>query len=101
MYLAFLAVVTISIAFLLCRICWTLLFTPTARVPGPKSFAWTKWRLAYEDCKGTRTRTIHRLHETYGPMVRVGPNEVSFNTLAALRQIYGAGSVFGRPESFY
>lgn len=91
----------IIIVSLLSHVCWSLFSGSLARIPGPKSFALTKWRLAYEDYKGTRTRTIHRLHQEYGPAVRVGPNEVSFNSLAALRQIYGAGSAFGRPESFY
>jgi hypothetical protein len=78
----------------------TLFYSPLARIPGPKSFALTKWRLAYEDYKGTRTRTIHSLHKVYGPVVRVGPNEVSFSSTAALRAIYGAGSGFER-TSFY
>lgn len=101
MYLTLVAAASISVAFALSRLCWTVFFSPLARIPGPKSFAWTRWKLAYEDFKGTRTRTIHRLHQKYGPVVRVGPNEVSFNSPAALRQIYGAGSAFGRPESFY
>jgi hypothetical protein len=49
-----------------------------------------------EDWKGTRTRSINRLHSVYGSAVRVGPNEVAFNSLSALRTIYGAGSGFER-----
>ncbi|KAK1848962.1 benzoate 4-monooxygenase cytochrome [Colletotrichum chrysophilum] len=78
----------------------SLLLSPLRHVPGPKSFALTKWRLAYEDWRGTRTRTIHRLHQKYGPAVRIGPEEVSFNSLSALRTIYGPGSRYGR-TSFY
>jgi hypothetical protein len=74
--------------------------SPLARIPGPKSFALTKWRLAYEDWKGARTRSIHRLHQRYGPVVRIGPSEISFNTLTALRTIYGPGSGYGR-TNFY
>ncbi|KAH8648326.1 putative benzoate 4-monooxygenase cytochrome P450 [Tricladium varicosporioides] len=70
------------------------------RIPGPKFYALTGWGLAYEDWKGTRTRTIHQLHQRYGPVVRVGPNEISFNSLLALKAIYGAGSGFER-TSFY
>ncbi|KAE8446479.1 hypothetical protein EG329_011942 [Mollisiaceae sp. DMI_Dod_QoI] len=69
-------------------------------VPGPKLYALTKWRLAYDDWTGTRTRAIHRLHQEYGPVVRIGPNEISFNSLSALKTIYGAGSGFER-TSFY
>ncbi|KAF5722314.1 pisatin demethylase cytochrome P450 [Fusarium mundagurra] len=77
-----------------------LILSPLRHVPGPKSFAATKWRLAYEDWKGTRTRTIFKLHQQYGPVVRIGPHEVSFNSLSALRTIYGPGSRYGR-TNFY
>ncbi|KHN98445.1 Cytochrome P450 [Metarhizium album ARSEF 1941] len=73
-----------------------LFSSPLSRVPGPKLYALTRWRLAYEDWKGTRTRTIHLLHQKYGPVVRVGPDELSFSSSTALRTIYGAGSQFGR-----
>ncbi|KAH6887004.1 putative benzoate 4-monooxygenase cytochrome P450 [Thelonectria olida] len=74
--------------------------TPLCRIPGPTSFALTKWRLALGDRQGVRTRLIHSLHEKYGTAVRIGPNEVSFSSLSALRAIYGAGSGFERTE-FY
>jgi cytochrome P450 len=69
-------------------------------VPGPLLFALTSWRLAYEDWCGHRIRTIKSLHDRYGPAVRIGPQEISFNSLSALRTIYGAGSGFER-TSFY
>ncbi|KAI9745110.1 MAG: hypothetical protein M1818_001388 [Claussenomyces sp. TS43310] len=74
--------------------------SPLSRIPGPKLFASTKWRLAYEDWKGARTSSIHRLHEKYGSAVRIGPDEVSFSDQEALRAIYGAGSGFER-DTFY
>ncbi|THX67361.1 putative P450 monooxygenase [Aureobasidium pullulans] len=73
-----------------------LYLNPKSKIPGPKSYALTKWRLALEDFQGTRTVTIHALHQKYGPIVRVGPNEIHFNSLNALRTIYGAGSGFER-----
>jgi hypothetical protein len=77
-----------------------LLISPLSRVPGPRSFALTKWRLALEDLRSHRTRTIAQLHSKYGPAVRIGPNEISFNSLGALKTIYGPGSHFGR-TAFY
>ncbi|RAQ41595.1 benzoate 4-monooxygenase cytochrome P450 [Aspergillus flavus] len=100
MTITLVAMATGIVAFILYYICWSLFSSPLARIPGPKSFALTKWRLAYEDYKGTRTRKIHALHERYGPVVRIGPNEVAFNSLPALRAIYGAGSGFER-TNFY
>lgn len=101
MSMAIAAVATVIVALLIHSICFSLFFSPLARIPGPKSFALTKWRLAYEDYKGSRTRKIHALHEEYGPVVRVGPSEVSFNSLSALRAIYGAGSGFERTNFYH
>ncbi|KAE9365660.1 putative benzoate 4-monooxygenase cytochrome P450 [Stipitochalara longipes BDJ] len=71
-----------------------------SHIPGPPLYTLTKWRLAFDDYAGTRTRKIHALHQTYGQVVRIGPNEVSFSSLSALKTIYGAGSGFER-TSFY
>ncbi|CAI7637858.1 unnamed protein product [Penicillium manginii] len=93
-------VIGLAIIFFLHSIISPLLNDSLARIPGPKLYALTKWRLALEDWKGTRTRRIYELHKKYGPVVRIGPNEVAFNSLSALRTIYGAGSGFER-TSFY
>ncbi|RMY82732.1 hypothetical protein D0864_07990 [Hortaea werneckii] len=79
---------------------YSLFIHPLSKIPGPKLFALSKWRLAWEDYSGRRTRTIHSLHEQFGPAVRIGPNDVHFNSLASLKKIYGAGSGFER-TSFY
>ncbi|KAI5358567.1 Putative cytochrome P450 [Septoria linicola] len=71
-----------------------------SQIPGPKSYAFFKWRLALEDYRGRRTRTIHALHLKYGPIVRIGPNEIHCNSQHALRTIDGAGSGFERTQ-FY
>lgn len=89
------------LAYLIHSICWSLFISPLSQIPGPKAFALTKWRLAYEDYKGSRTRKIHALHAEYGPVVRIGPNEVAFNSLSALRTIYGAGSGFERTDFYH
>lgn len=81
-------------------IIYPLYIHPLRSVPGPPLYALTRWCLAYEDLQSRRTRTIHTLHQKYGPAVRIGPNEVHFNSLSALKKIYGPGSVFGR-TSFY
>lgn len=73
---------------------------PLRPIPGPKHYRISRWRLAIDDFRACRTRTIHSLHAKYGPVVRVGPSEISFASLSALRQIYGAGSGFERTD-FY
>lgn len=86
--------------YIITKIYTTLVSSPLRPIPGPKLFALTKWRLAYEDYRGTRTTFMQVLHEKYGDAVRVGPNEVAFNSLSALRAIYGAGTIFQR-STFY
>ncbi|EMD96314.1 hypothetical protein COCC4DRAFT_77748 [Bipolaris maydis ATCC 48331] len=100
MAVAVAAAAALGLAFLLYHLCFPLFISPLAKIPGPNAFAFTRWRLALEDFRGTRTRTIHILHKKYGPVVRLGPSEVSFNSVSALRTIYGAGSGFER-TSFY
>ena len=94
-------IATIGVVLTIYHVCWILFSSPLAKIPGPKSFSLTGLRLCKEDFQGTRTRKIHCLHQQHGQAVRVGPKEVSFNSLAALRQIYGPGSSFGRPAAFY
>ncbi|KAF2726315.1 putative benzoate 4-monooxygenase cytochrome P450 [Polychaeton citri CBS 116435] len=73
---------------------------PLARLPGPKLYALTKWRLALDEYLGQRTTSIHKLHLAYGPVIRIGPDEVHFSSPSAVRTIYGAGSGFER-TGFY
>ncbi|KAJ9503764.1 hypothetical protein H2202_000903 [Exophiala xenobiotica] len=47
-----------------------------------------------------RFKAVHDAHERFGPVVRVGPNSLSFNDVAAVRDIYGHGSPV-RKDEFY
>lgn len=85
---------------------------PLKSVPGPWSYAISSWRLAYDDLAGQTSRIVHDLHSQYGPAVRTGPTHVSFDSLTALKSIYGVGSrsnrtlfykifePYGRPTMF-
>jgi cytochrome P450 len=46
------------------------------------------------DMGGRRALTIDSLHKQYGPVVQIGPAEVSFNTIDAVDTIYGQQSEF-------
>jgi cytochrome P450 len=41
---------------------------------------------------GRRAKTIESLHQKYGPVVQIGPHEVSFDTIDAIDIIYGSQS---------
>ena len=74
--------------------------SPFANVPGPKINAMTRWYMVYIDFTKKRTLYIHALHEKYGPVVRVAPNELCFTGEEPMRAIYGAGTSFHKP-AFY
>lgn len=40
----------------------------------------------------TRTEAVHAAHQKHGPVVRIGPTNVSYATLQAIRDIYGHGT---------
>lgn len=50
--------------------------------------------LTFYELAGIRTATIHQLHRKYGPVVRVGPNEVSFSGASVINEIYTQKTIF-------
>ena len=46
------------------------------------------------DLAGNRTSTIHRLHQKYGPSVRIGPQEVSYSNPQMIKELYGQQTAF-------
>ncbi|KAI3323770.1 hypothetical protein HD806DRAFT_522336 [Xylariaceae sp. AK1471] len=60
---------------------YRLVFSPLAKIPGPKIAAFTYFYEIYYDVllEGQYFRQIAKMHETYGPIVRINPHEVHFN----------------------
>jgi len=77
-------------AHLSCRIycALSLFFHPLARIPGPRLAALSNVWLARHARDGRMLGLGKRLHKAYGPMVRVGPDELWFDSSEAFRQIY-------------
>ncbi|KAJ5690941.1 hypothetical protein N7488_012508 [Penicillium malachiteum] len=66
---------------------------PLSKFPGPKlagaTFFYEGW---FDLVRGGRyTHEIKRLHEIYGPVVRINPEELHFNDIAFVDKIYAAG----------
>lgn len=68
---------------------YRLVLHPLASVPGPKLAAVSDIWHAYHARNGLMLALGKTLHDEYGPIVRVGPNEVWFNSKDAFRAIYG------------
>ncbi|KAK1965855.1 cytochrome P450 [Colletotrichum sublineola] len=69
-----------SIAFcLIAKYVWRAFFCPLAKFPGPRIAGITKLYEAYHVLvKNDWIENLTSLHEKYGPVVRIGPNELHF-----------------------
>lgn len=75
--------------------------SPLARLPGPWYSKFTSLVLKWHELHANRTKFIHKLHLRYGPVVRLGPNEASFTSAAAVKEIYGSGGSGYDKTEFY
>ncbi|CAO2657592.1 Nn.00g037180.m01.CDS01 [Neocucurbitaria sp. VM-36] len=93
-------IVTLALALLLAR--WLargiyrVYFHPLSRFPGPKFSAFTRMPHLYTIYSGSLYKYVKRLHEEYGDVVRISPDELSFLNPDAWRDIYGHGSKVGQ-----
>jgi hypothetical protein len=65
--------------------------SPLSTIPGPWYTRFTSLWIKYQEFTANRRESIHHLHKVYGPVVRLGPNELSFTSLDAIREIYASG----------
>ncbi|KAJ9307993.1 hypothetical protein DTO217A2_2487 [Paecilomyces variotii] len=91
------AVAIVVIVALLLR--W--LRSPLTALPGPLITNFTSIWIKYHELSANRRLYIHELHKKYGPVVRLSPNEVSFTSLEAVKEIYASGgSGYDRTELY-
>ncbi|KAJ6082696.1 hypothetical protein N7499_007570 [Penicillium canescens] len=67
------------------------LLSPLSKIPGPWYTQFTSLWIKYQEFTANRRESIHALHKIYGPVARLGPNEVSFTSLDAIKEIYASG----------
>lgn len=97
---------TLPVLFLVATACavlflWRRFSSPLWSLPGPCSSRFTAWLLRWHEFRANRTLYIHSLHLEHGPVVRIAPNEISFTSYEAVKEIYGSlGSGFDK-SSFY
>ena len=67
---------------------YRLCFHPLSGVPGPRLAGVSNIWHALHARNGRMLHLGKTLHEKYGPVVRVGPNEVWFDSKEAFKSIY-------------
>ncbi|KAF6845032.1 cytochrome p-450 [Colletotrichum musicola] len=87
--LSFFTAITI---YVLARTVYYLYLSPLRHFPGPKLWAVSRLPWNYVNMKGRITWRVRELHEQYGPVVRIAPDELSFTSGAAWKKIYGQRS---------
>ncbi|KAK0639802.1 cytochrome P450 family protein [Cercophora newfieldiana] len=73
---------------------YRLTFHPLAKFPGPKFTAASGWYEFYHDVilRGQFVYAAAKMHEEYGPIVRINPWEISVRDPAFYNTLYVAGS---------
>ncbi|KAF6747677.1 cytochrome P450 [Ephemerocybe angulata] len=96
------AIATSLVAYLAAICTYRLFFHPLSRFPGPSLAAVTDGYAAWYEVvkKGEIVHELDRLHKVYGPIVRIGPGKLHFNTPRAFDDIYRSPKLI-KPGSFY
>lgn len=85
-------VVAGTVAYLASHVIYNLYFHPLAAFPGPllRRMSRIPWTLAV--LRGSAVFDAANLHEKYGPVVRLAPNELAFQDPRAWRDVMGGGT---------
>ncbi|KAI1105049.1 putative cytochrome P450 [Jackrogersella minutella] len=81
--------VTLIIVYQTTQVIYNLYFHPLCNFPGPWHHKVSRLPWAIGHATGTQAFSAHKLHERYGPVVRIGPDHLSFTDARAFKDIYG------------
>ncbi|OLN87487.1 Isotrichodermin C-15 hydroxylase 13 [Colletotrichum chlorophyti] len=77
------------VLYVLWRLLYNVLLHPLQKYPGPRLWAASRIPYAFTCAIGQGHRKILHLHETYGDIVRVAPNELSVCSPEAWKEVFG------------
>ncbi|OBT63958.1 hypothetical protein VE03_05919 [Pseudogymnoascus sp. 23342-1-I1] len=84
-----LVVVALLLWVLIVKPIYLLYFHPLSKFPGPRFWAVTRWGVSRAIISGKSHDVILNLHKKYGPIVRVAPDELAFQSVSAWTDIGG------------
>ena len=68
---------------------YNVFFHPLRAYPGPKLFAASRLPYIYNQLQGRLPIRVKELHDTYGPVVRIAPDELTYTSASAWKDIFG------------
>lgn len=71
------------------RILYNIFLHPLSKFPGPRLRSAFSFVNYVEEIKGIQAPKAKALHDQYGPVVRIGPDSLSFNTSKAWKGMCG------------
>jgi hypothetical protein len=80
-----------QVIYIISKALWNLYLHPLRRIPGPKTWIAFPILRHLESTMGHLDLRMKAFYRTYGEAVRLGPDEVSFITAQAWKDIYGHG----------
>ncbi|GLA01342.1 hypothetical protein AnigIFM60653_011594 [Aspergillus niger] len=83
---------TSLLAWVILHVCYNAFLHPLRQYPGPRLWAATRLPWCWYQAHGRLNQKLLELHLRYGRIVRVAPNELSYNSEEAWRAIYGLRS---------
>ncbi|KAI3401428.1 hypothetical protein diail_10862 [Diaporthe ilicicola] len=93
-----------TITYIFVTFTYNVLFHPLRSYPGPLLWRATRFPYHFRTFKGTLAIDILDLHNRYGPVVRVAPNELAYADASAWKEIQGhspKGEECGKWVPFY
>ncbi|KAF2673053.1 cytochrome P450 [Microthyrium microscopicum] len=93
----YLGALVLTLIFIYRFLVYPLFVSPLRHVPGPKIAALTSLYINSRYYRENGIQLVKSLHDKYGPIVRVGPQEVVVQDPEQLSVIYGVRSTFPKP----
>ncbi|OAQ69781.1 calcineurin-dependent [Pochonia chlamydosporia 170] len=90
-------------AYWFCLVFYRLFLHPLRDVPGPKVAAATSWYEFYQDVvlDGHYIKDYPRLHEQYGPIVRMSPTRVHINDSKFYHKVYSTRTMYLKEPAMF
>ncbi|KEF63876.1 uncharacterized protein A1O9_01854 [Exophiala aquamarina CBS 119918] len=90
-----------GVLYLAFRVIYRLFLHPLSAFPGPRLAGATSLWKAYYQCTDSFAHQLMKLHEIYGPVVRIRPNELHFKSTDAFFDIYNNKNRWDKDAALY